>query len=197
MAVLRGHRLAALAGAALLAGCSSMLGTPPASRDRPVDYLRDDIAGMVLAFDVPRGLEPLEQGSVLRFYLTALSGAYRHVRATLVRADASDLASSLPPPAPGRTYYLFAFDQADQLALRDAQAWARGLPQGYIGKDGLEVTVEPRFCAAEPVDPRDVRYSVLLAMPDGLARLQPLVSGQSLAEALGARPLPACAGHSG
>jgi len=188
-------RCAGLAAIVLLAGCASFnLGG--AAQMRGLDYLRDDIASVVLAFDVPVTIEPIPDASLFRFDIVA-PGGERHLAAVLVRGDATAAAGSLPPPAEGRTYYLFAFAEADQQALREAQAWARSLagapPQPRIA-------LEPRFCTTERyADPRDTHISVLVALP-GAGAMTPLIDDARVADLLagtGSSSLPACAGHSG
>lgn len=182
--------------ALLLAGCSS-LSSPGPVRARALDYLNDDVASLVLAFDMPQSLEPTPDGSVLSFHVTAPGGEARHIEARLVRADAGDIAGMLPAPQAGRTYYLFAFADADKAALRQAQAWARALPPGSLQPNSLAIGLVPRFCAATPVDPAKTRFAVLLALPASVA-LEPLVPNEPLAAALGqGEAVPACAGHSG
>ena len=116
--------------ALLLAGCTS-LSLDGAAGPRALDYVNDDIAGLVLAFDVPLSLEPVPEASVLSFDVTTPANGERHVRAALVRADAGEAAGGLPPPGTDRTYYLFGFSEADKAAIREAQAWARSLPRAH------------------------------------------------------------------
>ncbi|MHB1104130.1 MAG: hypothetical protein ACYC0C_15425 [Devosia sp.] len=139
----------------------------------------------------------MPEGSVLSFDVTTPANGERHLKAVLAEAEADEIAGSLPPPAAGRTYYLFGFSEADQAALREAQAWARTLPQ--TGGNTLAVNLAPGFCRAEAVDPAQVRVSVLVALP-GASSLAPLINGESLANLLvqaGNPELPVCAGHSG
>lgn len=179
-----------------LAGCTS-LSLDTAAKLRALDYLNDDIASVVLAFDLPLSVEPAIEGSVLSFDVATPANGERHLKAALVRAEAGEIAGSLPPPAAERTYYLFGFSEADKTALREAQAWARTLPQG--GGNTLAVNLVPRFCRVAAVDPAQVRVSVLVALP-GATSLAPLISSERLATLLaqsGNPDLPACAGHSG
>ncbi|HEV7277260.1 MAG TPA: hypothetical protein VGN80_13320 [Devosiaceae bacterium] len=187
---------AALLGLFLLAGCASFnLGT--AAQVRGLDYLNDDLASVVLAFDVPVTIEPIPDASLFRLDIVAPGRGERHLAPVLVRGDATAAAGTLRPPADGRTYYLFAFSEADKQALREAQAWARGLagdpPQPRIA-------LEPRFCStALHADPRETRISVLVALP-GTGAMAPLVDDVRVADLLsgtGSSSLPACAGHSG
>lgn len=180
----------------LLAGCTS-LSLDTAARLRALDYLNDDIASLVLAFDLPLAIEPVPDGSVLSFDVTTPGNGERHIKAVLARAEAGEIAGSLPPPAAERTYYLFEFSDADKAALREAQAWARTLPP--TGGNTLAINLAPRFCRIEAVDPGQARVSVLIALP-GATSLAPLINGESLANILaqsGNAELPACAGHSG
>ncbi len=83
------HRpLIAGAVAILLAGCSSFSVPPstgPASL-RALDYASDDLAGVVFAFDLPEGVQPLIGGTALSVEATSAAGA-RRVRAVLQPAD--------------------------------------------------------------------------------------------------------------
>src|SRR5690606_38265417 len=131
----------ALSGPLLLSACSSLnLGT--AAQLRSLDYLKDDIADVVLAFDVPVALEPIPSASLFRFDIVAPGHGERHLAAVLVRGDATAAAGTSPPPAEGRTYYLFAFSEVDKQALREAQAWASGLAPN---PPQPRVALEPRF----------------------------------------------------
>jgi hypothetical protein len=177
-----------------LSGCAS-LGVSSGSTLRAIDFASDDVASLLLAFDMPETLEPMEEGPAISFDVTA-GGESRHLRAVLTPADAEELAGTLPPPRDGRLYYLFGFSDADKAAIRDTQAWAKSLPAGQGG--GLSVALEPRFCAIEEVDPAKVRFTVLVALP-GSGSLKPLAQDQPLGPALQAigATLPLCEGHSG
>jgi hypothetical protein len=172
----------------VLAGCSS-LNLDTANRLRTLDYLHDDIASLVLAFDLPRGVEPLQGGSVLSFDATTTNAGERHLKAVLERADADELAGSLPPPARNRVYFLFGFSDKDKEALRSSQQWARTLPSGSGGT--ITVSLSPVFCTIAPVDPATTNISVLIALP-GETSLAPLISNQKLSEALKGAELKPC-----
>lgn len=188
-------RIAASIALLTLAACSSLpIGT--ASSLRGLDYLGDDIASLLLAFDVPLTLEPIPDGSVLNFDVTTPASGERHIRAVLTETDASDLAGTLPPPADQRNYYLFGFSEADKAAIRETQAWARTLPPG---SNAMTISLSPGFCRTAEIDPTKVSVSVLVALP-GTTGLAPLISSQSVKDLLAAAPikdLPACRGHSG
>lgn len=187
--------LGAVALALALAACSSIpIGT--SSKLRGLDYLNDDIASLLLAFDLPPALEPAPEGSTLSFDIVTPASGEKHIRATLVAADAEDLAGTLPPPSGDRNYYLFGFSDADKAAIRAAQAWARTLPQG---NNALSVSLSPRLCRTEPIDPAKITVSALIALP-GATGLSPLLSNTPLSAILAAAPIkdiPACKGHSG
>lgn len=186
-----GLRLGALALALALAACSSIpIGT--ASKLRGLDYLNDDVANLLVAFDLPQSLEPLPSGSTLSFDAKSPSGE-RHIKATLVPADADDLAGTLPPPADNRNYYLFGFSEADKQAIRDAQAWAKTLPPGA---GNLSISLNPGLCRTEDLDPARTTVSALIALP-GATGLAPFLSNIPLNTATGGKDVPACAGHSG
>jgi hypothetical protein len=188
--------------AGLVAGCSS-LGLPSAARapsqQEGLDYLNDDLGALVLAFDVPETLEPVDDVSQLTFVVAIAGQGERRVVAKLTPADASEIADTLPPPGDGRTYYLLGFADADKAKLREAQSWARSIAQTGVAPETPVMSIAPGFCSAVPVDPKATRISVLLALP-GHAPLPPLLRNQTLATLLapsGASTLPACAGHSG
>jgi hypothetical protein len=188
-------RLVALVVGLALAACSSIpLGT--GERLRNLDYLNDDIASLLLAFDLPPSLEPAPEGSTLSFDITSPASGEKHIKATLVMADADELAGTLPPPSGERNYYLFGFSEADKAAIREAQAWARALPPG---DNRLAISLNPRLCRTEPVDPARTTVSALIALP-GAPGLSPLLSNMPLSTVLAASPIkdvPPCAGHSG
>jgi hypothetical protein len=191
---------AAVVATLALAACSS-LSLPTAAKLRALDYLNDDVASLLLAFDVPETLEPIPDASTVRFDIVSAGNGEKHVNAVLARSDAGEIAGTLPPPADGRTYYLFGFSPADQQAIRDAQAWARALPKTAAGSNALSIGIGPRFCRTEAIDADNVRLSVLVALP-GATALEPLVSNETLANVIaagggGSAELPACAGHSG
>lgn len=186
--------VAAIAVAAL-AACSSLpLGT--ASKLRGLDYLNDDVASLLLAFDLPPSLEPVQGGSTLSFDITTPSGGERHIKATLVAADADDLAGTLPPPTGDRNYYLFGFSEADRQVIREAQAWGKTLPPG---SGALSISLAPGLCRTETIDPARTTFSALVALP-GINGLAPLLSSQPLSTILAnaaIKEVPPCAGHSG
>jgi hypothetical protein len=179
-----------IAGLALLglAACSS-LNLETANRLRTLDYVKDDVASLVLAFDLPRGLEPVEDGSILSFDVTTASGGNKHLDAVLARADADEIAGALPPPAANRVYFLFGYSDKDKAALRDMQAWARALPPGSGG--GIKFALATRFCTIAPLDPSRANISVLIALP-GQSSLAPLINNQKLADALAGADLKPC-----
>ncbi len=187
----------AVAGVALaaLAACSSIpIGT--ASKLRGLDYLNDDVANLLLALDLPPSLEPVQGASTISFDITTPSSGERRNKATLIAADADDLAGTLPPPSGERNYYLFGFSDADKQAIREAQAWAKTLP---AGNNALSISLSPRLCRTEPVDPAKTTISALVALP-GAPGLAPLLSNQPLSSVLASAPIkdvPPCAGHSG
>ena len=191
----RTTRIAAILAAFALTACSSIpIGT--ASRPRGLDYLSDDIASLLLAFDLPLSLEPVPGASTLGFDITTPASGERHIKATLVEADAGDLAGTLPPPADNRNYYLFGFSDADKQAIREAQAWAKTLPQG---NNALSISLSPKLCRTEAIDPAKMTVSALIALP-GVTGLAPLVSKAPLSAVLAQAPikdLPNCDGHSG
>lgn len=185
---------AALALAALAACSSIPIG--PASKLRGLDYLNDDVASLLLAFDLPPSLEPVQGASTISFDITTPANGERRIKATLIAADAGDLAGTLPPPSGERNYYLFGFSDADKQAIREAQAWARTLP---AGSNALSISLSPKLCRTEPLDPAKTMISALVTLP-GAPGLAPLLSNQPLSSVLASAPIkdvPPCAGHSG
>lgn len=190
--------IAMLVTTLVLAACSS-LSMPTAAKLRALDYLNDDIAGLLLAFDVPETLEPVPDASGFSFTVSVPGKGERKVSAVLTRGDASEAAGTLPPPEEGRTYYLFGFSEADKAKLREAQAWARGIAETGVAPNTPVISISPRFCRTDAVDAASTKVSVLVALPGNVA-LEPLLQRQSLATLLastGGGELPACAGHSG
>lgn len=187
--------VSAAIAATALAACSSIpIGT--ASKLRGLDYLNDDVASLLLAFDLPPALEPVQNASTLNFDITTPSSGERHIKATLVAADAADLAGTLPPPTGDRNYYLFGFSDPDKQAIREAQAWAKTLP---AGNNALSISLAPKLCRTEAIDPAKTTVSALVALP-GATGLAPLLSNQPLSTILANAPIkdiPPCAGHSG
>jgi hypothetical protein len=187
--------IAAAAILAALTACSSIpIGT--ASKLRGLDYLNDDVASLLLAFDLPPSLEPAQGASTISFDITTPASGERHIKATLVPADAEDLAGTLPPPTGERNYYLFGFSDPDKQAIREAQAWAKTLP---TGNNALSISLSPKLCRTEPIDPTKTTVSALVALP-GTPGLAPLLSNQPLSTVLASAPIkdvPPCAGHSG
>lgn len=189
------HIAAAVIGLAALAACSSIpIGT--ASKLRGLDYLNDDVASLLLAFDLPPSLEPIQGASTISFDITTPASGERRITATLVAADAGDLAGTLPPPSGERNYYLFGFSDPDKQAIREAQAWARTLPTGH---NALSISLSPKLCRTEPIEPGKTMVSALIALP-GTPGLAPLLSNQPISSVLASAPIkdvPPCAGHSG
>ncbi|WP_421761208.1 lipoprotein [Devosia sp.] len=185
----------ALLAVLTLAACSSIpIGT--VARLRALDYLNDDLASLLVAFDVPLSLEPIPNASALNFDIATPSSGERHIRAMLAETDPGDLAGTLQPPADGRNYYLFGFSPADKAAIREAQAWAKTLPPGA---NTVTLSLSPDFCRTAQIDPAKVTVSVLVALP-GTPNLAPLISNQPLKTLLATAPakdIPSCAGHSG
>ena len=141
-----------------LAACSTMGNGP--DRNRPLNALLDDVASIVIAFDLPRGLGPAP-GSLFTFDV-ANGGPEEHLRLTPLQAHVSDLPAGLPPPRADRAYYFYAFSATDVQAIRDAQisaqlrdASAENITLGFI----------PKLCTAGPVDPNVVTVSVYAVLP--------------------------------
>lgn len=157
-----------------LSACSS-LPLDSAPPQRALDPLAD-LGPLVLAFDLPRGVEPVERSSVVRFDAGPAS-AGRHLELSLARVDAGDAVGVLPPPGAQRVYYLFGFAEAAKALLRDAQAWARS--HGITPT----VTLVPQFCRVSPLDPATVSVAVMGVLPGDTAAVT-VFERQVLADAV-------------
>jgi hypothetical protein len=171
----------------LVAGCSSFgPETPPALR--ALDPLHDDIAGLLIAFDLPRGVGPVLKASTLS--LDIAGAEPRHLKATLIEADADDVAGNLPPPPRGHAYYLLGLAPPDQAAIRKAQAAV----SAAVPASAVTLAIVPHLCVAGPLDPATATISVLVALPGG-PHLAPVVDNETVAAATaaaGMSSLPAC-----
>lgn len=178
-----------------LAGCSSLGLHPTGTKPAGLDYLNDDLGAMALAFDLPEALEPLPGASRLDFAVQVPGKGERLVEAMLVPGDAELVAGVLPPPADGRSYYVFGLDEKDASALREAQLWARAQAESGAVPQTPVVSITPRFCATAAMDVAQMPVSVQLVVPGRGA--VPLVDRQDLAGLVGADSVPPCTGHSG
>ena len=176
--------LAAFATLLALSGCSSFgPGTSPPQR--ALDALHDDIGGLLIAFDLPRGIGLMPGASSLTYAIPSA----RPIKAVLIAADADEIASQLPPPGNGRAYYFLALAPADRTSIRTLEAGARS---ANLAPTSITFTVTPGLCESAIVDPKSVTISILAATPGG-QHLVPLVDHHSLAEFIGASAgLPAC-----
>lgn len=185
------RRITSLVLAFALGGCSA-LDYKTAPTLRGIDYSRDEIARLLFAFDLPRGLAPVPYGSMLTFDAKAEQGE-RHVSALLEPADADDVAETLTPPGQGRAYYFFTFNEADRAAIDKAQDWARSLV-GSGSSTTMSITLLPALCSNGPVDLATTNVSVLVASP-GSTRMAPLIDHRKLSDLMaqsGETQLPAC-----
>lgn len=144
--------------ALVLAACSTV-GPGPAPSSA-LDPLRDDVASLLIAFDLPRGLGPAK-GSLFTFDV-ANGGPAEHLRLTPLQAEIDGLPPNLPPPGVDRAYYMFAFSAADKQTIRNAQLTAQAR-----GANSQNVTVGfiPKLCTAGTVDPNLVTVSVYAVLP--------------------------------
>jgi hypothetical protein len=175
--------------ALLLTGCASFgPSTPPPLRT--LDYLHDDLGSLLIAYDLPRGIGPVDGPQALSFDVGGPTP--KHIKAVLAQADADEVTGNLPPPATGRAYYLYDFAPADQAAIRAVQQAARA---GNVAAPDVKMTLAPRLCRSEAtVDLKQVTVSVLVALPGGRP-LAPLIDHQLLADQMaqsGGPNLPAC-----
>jgi predicted small secreted protein len=187
------HRLIVVCFALLLAGCSTMGGggTNTAASGRNIDPLNDDVANILVALDLPRGLGPAPAGQLFTFDV-ANGGPDQHLRISLARADDADqVGSLLPPPADGRAYYLFAVSDADKAKLQNAQAAALAR---NVTPQSIQIGIVPHFCTSGQVDPSTVTVSILGGVP-GKTRMQPFLDNEPLSQVLllpGSGQMPAC-----
>lgn len=186
-----GMRLGALALALLLSACSS-IPIGGATKMRGLDIASDDVASLLLAFDLPLSLRPSGATSTLGIDIRSPAGE-RLIKAVLVRTDPGELAGTLPPPGENRVYHLFALAETDRQAIRDAQAWGRTMAPGSAR---LSVIVTPALCSTEAIDPGRIRISALAALP-GATGIAPLLDNVPLNRAVGGRDVPACASPQG
>lgn len=189
-------RTALAAGVVLaLGGCSSLGLAPARTTPQALDYLNDDLGAMALAFDLPESLEPVPDGSRLGFAVQVPGKGERRVDALLVPGDADVVAGLLPPPAEGRSYYVFGLEGKDAAALRDAQGWARTQAESGVVPQTPVISIAPRLCATAAIDATRLPVSVQLIVPGRGA--VPLIDRQELATLAGAGGVPPCPGHSG
>ena len=117
------RRLIAIALTLCLAACSTV-GINTVNNGRALDPVHDDVASLLIAFDLPRGLGPNNATGQLFTFDVAQGGPQEHLRSNLIPADADQVAGNLPPPQDGRAYYLYSIDPQAQPAIRAAQAVA-------------------------------------------------------------------------
>jgi len=163
----------------LLAACSTA-GINTASNGRSLDPLRDDVASLLIAFDLPRGLGPNNAAGQLFTFDVANGGPSEHLRATLVPADFDEVSSRLPAPAEGRQYYLYQLSEQSKGQIRAAQAAAaaRG-----ITASSIQLGIVPHLCSAGPVDQNTLTVSIFATLP-GRTGLLPFMNRETLASVL-------------
>jgi hypothetical protein len=185
------RRLTAIFTALLLAGCSTV-GTPISGPSgKTLDPLIDDVASLLVAFDLPRGLGPVPTAELFTFD-AANGGPQEHLRLTLLPADADQVAGNLPPPSEGRAYYFFALKEQDKATLRAAQASAQA--RGVTASN-ITLGIVPHLCASGPVDPTLLTVSIYGGVP-GRTRFTPFISNELLADVQkrpGSTQMPPCA----
>jgi hypothetical protein len=152
--------------------------------NRPLNPLLDDVASVIFAFDLPRGLGPAA-GSLFT-YDVANGSPEEHLRLVPLPADVDGLPAGLPPPGANRAYYLFAFSAADQQKIRDAQITAQ------LNNAVERMGFYPKFCSAGTADPRSqISIYAVLAGRNPIAFLN---QGRlaDLMKETGDTTLPAC-----
>lgn len=185
------RQIVAIALTMLLAACSTMGVPNPLGGGRTLDPVHDDIGGLLIAFDLPRGLGALPSGQLFT-YDVANGGPSEHLRLTLVPADADQGARALPPPADGRSYYLFHIADQDRLAIQSAQAAAQS--RG-VTSAGVKLGIVPHLCTSGTIDPNALTVSVFATLP-GQTGLMPFLNNELLAQLMtqpGSTQMPPCA----
>jgi hypothetical protein len=175
-----------------LAACSTV-GINTGNNNRSLDPLHDDVASLLIAFDLPRGLGPNNTAGQLFTFDVAQGGPQEHLRSLLVPADVDQAAGGLPPPAEGRQYYLYTINENDKPAIRAAQqsAVARNL-----SANSIQIGVVPHLCGAGAVDKNVLTVSIYALIP-GQTRMMPFMNQVPLATVLqqpGSTQLAICQG---
>ena len=185
-----GMAILALLVPLVLSACSSFTpGAAPApGKLRPLDLVNDDLAGLIIVFDVPVALSAIPTEA--RFTLNYVSPTgERQVASILDRGDAGSVMSVLPAPTDGRTYFIFAFSAADRSRLEAAQAFAR-----TAASIAPSLRLSPEFCSNDPVDAAKTTVTVLVVAP-GQVGIDPGYGRETLAGLLArtGATLPECA----
>lgn len=176
-------RILAFLGLALLAACSTV--GPPA--ERPIDPLLDDVASLVIVFDLPRGLAPTPNST---FTFSLAQGGIEPLQVTPVPAEIDALPVGVPPPGADRAYYFFVFTPDDIQKLRDAQISAQ---LANAQSDDVSIRFIPKLCYSGVADGR-ATVSVLAVLPG--RNPQALIRNARLADLLqqsGSMTIPTCA----
>jgi len=163
----------------LLAACST-LGVNGPGANGALDPVHDDVASLLIAFDLPRGLGPNNAAGQLFTFDVANGGPSEHLRATLLPADFDEVANRLPAPAEGRQYYLYQLSEQSKAQIRAAQATAaaRGITAASI-----QLGIVPHLCSAGPVDKNALTVSIFATLP-GRTGLLPFMDRETLAAVL-------------
>jgi hypothetical protein len=186
------RHLTAIALTLLLAACSTV-GLNVGNTNRSLDPLHDDVASLLIAFDLPRGLGPNDKAGQLFTFDVAQGGPQEHLRSTLVPADVDQAAGALPPPAEGRQYYLYTINENDKPAIRAAQ---QGAAARNLSASSIQIGVVPHLCGAGEVDKNALTVSIYAVIP-GQTRMMPFMNQVPLATVLqqpGSTQLAICQG---
>ena len=186
------RRLIAIALTLCLAACSTV-GLNTANNGRALDPINDDVASLLIAFDLPRGLGPNNVAGQLFTFDVAQGGPQEHLRSNLVPADADQVPGSLPPPQEGRAYYLYTVNEQNKPAIRAAQEAARA--RG-VAASAIQIGVVPHLCGAPGIDRTMLTVSILAVIP-GQTRPMPFMSNVPLTTVLqqpGSTQLAICNG---
>lgn len=176
--------IAVLCGVFILAACATV-GEP---EEQPINPLLDDIATLVITFDLPRGLGPTMDSLFAIDIVTG--GPLQQLALRPVPADVDALPVGLPPPGDNRAYYFFVFTPEDMQRIRDAQISAQ---LNNATEESMTLRFFPRLCTAGVIDGR-MTVSVLAVLPGRNGRY--FIKNVKLAELLkqtgGSMEIPAC-----
>lgn len=178
-----------LALSLFLAACSTVGVTGP--NGPTLDAVRDDVASLLVVLDLPRGLGPSPTTGQFFTYDIANGGPTEHLRLTLVPADADNM-GSLPPPADGRAYYLFAIADKDKPSIQSAQLAAQ---QRGVTANNVTLGIVPKLCTSGTIDQNALTVSAFALIP-GRTRLMPFLSNEplsALTQQPGSTQMPFCA----
>ncbi len=166
-----------------LAACSSLsLGT--AIQLQKIDWLKDDVANMTFALDLPSSLKPVKNETALLIDATTSKFGERNIEAILEETNDLSRIANLPQLAKGRVYYLFSISKKGQEEIEEFQQWAKDLKEqhGDIGGK-LGIGIQAEFCRSQDVEVKKEKFSVFVSLP-GKVELSPLISSMKISEVM-------------